>query len=79
MQKVFVFSVAASKMFGPQQLLDSLTHFSADAQGAIKQAHSPHPDPTSALNLDKPLSESCIVPLHRCCDNDSWLMEKQRT
>lgn len=50
-------SQAASKMFRPQQLLDSLDTLQCRCTGAIKQAHSPHPDPTSALNLDKPLSE----------------------
>lgn len=38
--------------------------------GAIKQASNPNPDPTPAFNLDKTLSESYIVPLHYCFDND---------
>lgn len=39
--------------------------------GAIKQASSPNPDPTSALNLDKALSDCTFVPLHYGSDNDS--------
>lgn len=47
--------------------------------GAIKRASNPHLHPTSALNFDKTLSESCIVPLHYCFRNDSWFNADGKT